>query len=98
MNLPGMTRPLKPIPIFKQMPGEKKKAFFRRMDVTAQVPYDTLIKNMWNALILDVFWTFVYMTWNLTLLLLNLSFSLFRLLWKENNTKKSLTWMSPTIQ
>ena len=37
MTLPGMTKPLKPIPVFKQMPGEKKKSFFRRMDLTAQV-------------------------------------------------------------
>ena len=37
MNLPGMNKPLKPIPVFKQMPGEGKKQFFRRMDVTVQV-------------------------------------------------------------
>jgi len=36
MNLPGMYKPLKPIPVFKQMPGEGKKQFFRRMDVTVQ--------------------------------------------------------------
>merc|ERR1712150_289754 len=36
MNLPGMNKPLKPIPVFKQMPGEGKKQFFRRMDVTVQ--------------------------------------------------------------
>lgn len=35
-TLPGMTKPLKPIPLFKQMPGERKKQFFRRMDVTVQ--------------------------------------------------------------
>ena len=37
MTLPGMKKPLKPIPVFKQMPGEKKKQFFRRMDLTVQV-------------------------------------------------------------
>jgi len=31
-KLPGMTKPLKPIPVFKQAAGETKKAFFRRMD------------------------------------------------------------------
>jgi len=34
MKLKGMTRPLKPVPVFKQMPGEAKKQFFRRMDKT----------------------------------------------------------------
>ena len=36
MKLPGMTKPLKPIPVFKQMPGESKKKFFRRMDLGVQ--------------------------------------------------------------
>ena len=37
MTLPGMKKPLKPIPVFQQMPGEKKKQFFRRMDNTVKV-------------------------------------------------------------
>jgi len=36
MTLPGMKKPLKPIPVFQQMPGEKKKQFFRRMDNTVK--------------------------------------------------------------
>ena len=31
MKLPGMKKPLKPIPIFKQDPGEKQKHFFKRV-------------------------------------------------------------------
>ena len=42
MTLPGMKKPLKPIPVFKQMPGEKKKQFFRRMDMTVQVLFNNL--------------------------------------------------------
>ena len=42
MTLPGMKKPLKPIPVFKQMPGEKKKQFFRRMDMTVQVLFYNL--------------------------------------------------------
>ena len=37
MTLPGMTKPLKPIPVFKQMPGERKKQFYHRMNQTVQV-------------------------------------------------------------
>jgi len=33
-KLKGMTKPLKPVPVFKQVPGETKKAFYRRMDRT----------------------------------------------------------------
>lgn len=33
---PGMNKPLKPIPVFKQNPGEHKRAFFYRMDQTIQ--------------------------------------------------------------
>jgi len=32
----GMNKPLKPIPVFKQNPGEHKRAFFYRMDQTIQ--------------------------------------------------------------
>merc|ERR1719147_226904 len=35
-ELPGMKRPLKPIPVFKQNPGEHKRAFYYRMDKTIQ--------------------------------------------------------------
>merc|ERR1712098_798223 len=35
-KLPGMKRPLKPIPVFKQNPGEHKRAFYYRMDKTIQ--------------------------------------------------------------
>lgn len=35
-NLPGMKKPLKPVPVFKQKPGEHKRAFFYRMDQTIQ--------------------------------------------------------------
>merc|ERR550519_504747 len=34
MKLPGMNRPLKPVPVFKQQLGENKRAFFYRMDTT----------------------------------------------------------------
>merc|ERR1719219_1231626 len=36
MKLPGMNRPLKPVPVFKQHPGENKRAFYYRMDKTIQ--------------------------------------------------------------
>lgn len=36
MTLPGMTKPLKPIPVFKQMPGERKNQFYNRMNQTVQ--------------------------------------------------------------
>jgi len=36
MKLPGMNRPLKPVPVFKQQLGENKRAFFYRMDTTIQ--------------------------------------------------------------
>merc|ERR1719187_2257452 len=36
IKLPGMNRPLKPVPVFKQQPGENKRAFFYRMDTTIQ--------------------------------------------------------------
>ena len=32
----GMTKPLKPVPVFKQNPGEHKRAFYYRMDQTIQ--------------------------------------------------------------
>merc|ERR1719430_647864 len=32
----GMTKPLKPIPVFKQGPGEHKRAFYGRIDQTIQ--------------------------------------------------------------
>lgn len=35
-KLPGMKRPLKPIPVFKQNPGEHKRAFYYRIDQTIQ--------------------------------------------------------------
>jgi len=35
-KLPGMNRPLKPVPVFKQQPGENKRAFYYRMDKTIQ--------------------------------------------------------------
>jgi len=35
-KLPGMNKPLKPIPVFKQNPGEHKRSFFYRMDQTIQ--------------------------------------------------------------
>merc|ERR1712080_660027 len=35
-KLPGMNRPLKPVPVFKQNLGENKRAFFYRMDKTIQ--------------------------------------------------------------
>jgi len=35
-RLPGMNRPLKPVPVFKQNLGENKRAFFYRMDKTIQ--------------------------------------------------------------
>jgi len=37
MRLPGMVRPLKPIPVFKQEPGETQRRFFNRMETTVQV-------------------------------------------------------------
>merc|ERR1719510_2340485 len=36
MKLPGMKRPLKPVPVFKQQPGENKRSFYHRMDKTIQ--------------------------------------------------------------
>jgi len=36
MKLPGMKRPLKPVPVFKQQPGENKRTFFHRMNKTIQ--------------------------------------------------------------
>ena len=41
MKLPGMSKPLKPIPIFQQKPGEKERQFFRR--VNQQVSVSILI-------------------------------------------------------
>merc|ERR1719264_610205 len=35
-RLPGMKRPLKPIPVFRQNPGESQKRFFNRMEKTAK--------------------------------------------------------------
>ena len=35
-RLPGMKRPLKPIPVFRQKPGESQKSFFNRMEKTAK--------------------------------------------------------------
>merc|ERR1712059_164108 len=35
-KLPGMNKPLKPIPVFKQTPGEHKRAFYYRIDKTIQ--------------------------------------------------------------
>merc|ERR1719370_2235949 len=35
-NQKGMTKPLKPIPVFKQGEGEHKRAFYYRMDKTIQ--------------------------------------------------------------
>merc|ERR1719322_2293537 len=32
----GMEKPLKPVPIFKQKPGEHKRAFYYRIDQTIQ--------------------------------------------------------------
>merc|ERR1719232_1211941 len=32
----GMSKPLKPVPVFKQNPGEHKRAFYYRMDQTIQ--------------------------------------------------------------
>merc|ERR1719452_7078 len=32
----GMNKPLKPVPVFKQNPGEHKRAFFYRVDQTIQ--------------------------------------------------------------
>lgn len=32
-RLPGMTRPLRPVPVFKQRPGETQKRFLRRMEL-----------------------------------------------------------------
>lgn len=36
MKLPGMTKPLRPVPVFKQNPGEHKRAFYYRIDQTIQ--------------------------------------------------------------
>lgn len=36
MRLPGMTKPLKPIPLFKQEEGESKRKFFNRMEATVK--------------------------------------------------------------
>ena len=35
-RLPGMKRPLKQIPVFRQQPGESQKRFFNRMERTAK--------------------------------------------------------------
>ena len=35
-RLPGMKRPLKPVPVFRQKPGETQKRFFNRMEQTAK--------------------------------------------------------------
>merc|ERR1711893_389963 len=32
----GMNKPLKPVPVFKQNPGEHKRAFYYRIDQTIQ--------------------------------------------------------------
>ena len=37
MRLPGMKKPLKPIPIFKQDPGERPKQFYKRVHNQVQV-------------------------------------------------------------
>lgn len=36
MRLPGMTKPLKPVPVFKQNPGEPQRQFLRRVNRTVQ--------------------------------------------------------------
>ena len=36
MNLKGMSKPLRPVPIFRQEPGESKRAFFNRMEATTK--------------------------------------------------------------
>jgi hypothetical protein len=50
--MPGMVRPLKPIPVFKQEPGETQRRFFNRMETTVQVglKQGTLIEGV-NLLI-----------------------------------------------
>merc|ERR1712098_371687 len=35
-KLKGMNKPLKPIPVFRQKPGEHKRAFYYRMEQTIQ--------------------------------------------------------------
>lgn len=42
MNLPGMKRPLKPIPVFQQKKGESQKRFFNRMHRQVQVGHNNL--------------------------------------------------------
>ena len=37
MRLKGMKRPLKPIPVFRQNPGESQRRFFNRMERQVQV-------------------------------------------------------------
>ena len=44
-KLPGMKKPLKPVPVFKQNPGESKKAFYKRMDKTVNVSSTFLLRS-----------------------------------------------------
>ena len=37
IRLKGMKRPLKPIPVFRQNPGESQRRFFNRMERSVQV-------------------------------------------------------------
>ncbi len=37
MRLPGMKKSLRPVPVFKQEPGEKERQFFRRVNNTVTV-------------------------------------------------------------
>ena len=36
-RLPGMKRPLRPVPVFKQEPAESEKRFLNRVEVTCKV-------------------------------------------------------------
>lgn len=37
MRLPGMKKPLRPVPVFKQNPGEPEKSFLFRMESQVKV-------------------------------------------------------------
>lgn len=51
MRLPGMKKDLRPIPAFKQNPGEKERHFFKRVNQEVTVSFMKLKSKMNRFLI-----------------------------------------------
>ncbi len=54
-KLPGMKRPLRPVPVFKQRPGESEKRFLNRVEVTCKVGRGKAAALKKRSLILSAF-------------------------------------------